>query len=666
MAASLSPSLEQHQKGPATRPALRVLLRGIRGDHELLRWSRLYTGSEADAPHDAAIAPSGNLFRLRNDGGNLRYSSVASPGPGSAFSSWTLLQASIKTGSGVAVSVQGTEGLLVYVRSSQVRFRLGADTGLATWGAEGNVVAENADWLAVAHRPNGDACCVYSVGTAVKRVRRVSGTWGSAATWPHTLGAVDGLAMRYYDGDFHLLVAGRETPVVERRVWGVVLGDGNLLSADAWGPLSNVVARADAKSAVTYRGPHLANLGATRLLGSFAQREGGSPAFDRCMTSHPQGQAGANARFAEPAPHEAQSSHGLALCASTGYAWATTTSGVWRAPRPTADDDVSANVTRASWRIGQKSARLSLELSGDLGSAGWLFPGAVVEIWVGYGSGTGGAAEYGTVVGFIIDRVRRTYEGGRRVTVVEGSGLWEALTALKQPQTWRVAAAGAMARTQIHGELMARAGYGAANAGGVSAAWTGTASPAFVVAIGDSYGAALARLMEPVTDFAKHQGVQASVIVPASAGQAADWALGGPGEHPVRELELVEGGPAARWVRVEGASGYADVVRVPAVKPWLPVSGFALRVLGLFGIATSSEVVEAAAGVARTEELKEGVGSLVGPLHAGLELWDVVSVTDPVLGLSGALYRAIEVGGEYDRRPGRAARYDSVVTLGVR
>ena len=51
-------------------------------------------------------------------------------------------------------------------------------------------------------------------------------------------------------------------------------------------------------------------------------------------------------------------------------------------------------------------------------------------------------------------------------------------------------------------------------------------------------------------------------------------------------------------------------------------------------------------------------------LNAGQELFDVVKVTDPRIGVSARKFRVIGIGLEYSRHPSRRPRYDSLLALG--
>ena len=78
MAVTLSASLAAHQQSRSRRPILRAEAWGTRAGSEVLRWTRIYAGSEADNPHALATIASGgsqHVIRARNTGGTVYASS---------------------------------------------------------------------------------------------------------------------------------------------------------------------------------------------------------------------------------------------------------------------------------------------------------------------------------------------------------------------------------------------------------------------------------------------------------------------------------------------------------------------------------------------------------------------------------------------------------------
>ncbi|MEO9254211.1 MAG: hypothetical protein ABI305_01620, partial [Tepidiformaceae bacterium] len=176
MAHSLTTSLITHQKADRRRPGLIVTASTQRAGIDLLRWSRWYTGAEADAPNAVAVPSDGSLLRIRNDAGTIKMSRVAAPTSGSTFSSWTST-ATGASGSAVAIAATGSAAIFLYVLASglAIGWYYSTNSG-ATWTSGGTLVTEASaiGSVALAFRSNGSACAFYTLGTTttLKRLRR--------------------------------------------------------------------------------------------------------------------------------------------------------------------------------------------------------------------------------------------------------------------------------------------------------------------------------------------------------------------------------------------------------------------------------------------------------------------------------------------------------------
>jgi hypothetical protein len=362
---ALSDELIAHQRGSQRRPVVQVRALAQRFGVRVLRWERFYTGSEASSPHALAIADDGSLVRARNDAGTLFAQRVASPGPGSTYSSWTNL-ASVTSGTGVALASRTGEVLLAYVDSAglTLRVRSSTDDG-ATWSAATAVVTEGSPIgaVAVAFRPNGDACLFYTLGTGttLKSLRRTGGTWaGSGTSWSKSgsVASLTGLAACHDGGDFSVVVTGTEATTLHPRAWGARMGDG-LLPANVWSALTPI-AEADAASTTTFTAPGIVALEGD-VHAAFAQRETGNVAADRVVYAHPAHLTDVNSPWSEPAPHEATGAQGLALAVGSGAVWASTPSGVWYASAPDADI-LSERLVACAVDVGAGSASCRVTL----------------------------------------------------------------------------------------------------------------------------------------------------------------------------------------------------------------------------------------------------------------------------------------------------------------
>lgn len=179
---TLTSTLLAAQKNSSAVPHVQVVLRDRIGGVRRLAWERLYTGTEPDTYHAAAMPGDGSLLRARVDGGQLFYQRVANPEAGSNFGAWTSLGAVANAdvalaaeGASVLLFYVGTDGITIYVRAS-------SDNG-ATLGSASVVAtaASSVTWLAADLKPDETALLIYSTGATVYAVKRQGGVWGAPA-----------------------------------------------------------------------------------------------------------------------------------------------------------------------------------------------------------------------------------------------------------------------------------------------------------------------------------------------------------------------------------------------------------------------------------------------------------------------------------------------------
>ncbi|HET9476654.1 MAG TPA: hypothetical protein VFP63_04115, partial [Dehalococcoidia bacterium] len=136
---SLTPELLAAQRSASAVPYLKAVASDRIGGIRRLAWTRLYTGSEADGYHAACMPSDGSLIRARVSGGRVYYQRVTNPGAGSAFSSWTDLDAAANAD--VALCAEGTRVLLFYVDAAGLVIKVRESTdGGATLGAASTAV----------------------------------------------------------------------------------------------------------------------------------------------------------------------------------------------------------------------------------------------------------------------------------------------------------------------------------------------------------------------------------------------------------------------------------------------------------------------------------------------------------------------------------------------
>ncbi|MGQ9573425.1 MAG: hypothetical protein ACUVV3_09670, partial [Dehalococcoidia bacterium] len=116
---TLPSALLAAQRSASAIPYVQVEIADRIGGIRRLGWQRLYSGSEADSHHAATMPADGSLIRCRLEGGSVYRQRVTSPGPGSNFSNWTLVDAAASAG--VALASQGAQVLLKAAREALLK-----------------------------------------------------------------------------------------------------------------------------------------------------------------------------------------------------------------------------------------------------------------------------------------------------------------------------------------------------------------------------------------------------------------------------------------------------------------------------------------------------------------------------------------------------------------
>jgi hypothetical protein len=622
-----------------------------------LRWERLYTGAEPDSHHAAAVPSDDSLLRARSSGGQLYYQRVASPEPGSDFSSWTAV-AAVSASGGLALASRGSSVLLFSVHTDGVTIhvRESSDYG-ATFGSPVTAAMASGavNWMAAALKSDGTALLVYSVGATVYSVKRVSGVWGSPAAWSHTLASVTGLAC-HYQADFDIGVAGSQADGVAG-LWAVIYGDGYSQALDTWSPLMELTL-ASAGSGVEFRAPALAIMGAYRLF--FVEKYAGSQAYNRACWSHlAPGQDFVTSTWREPVPMEAGGDYGLAAAKGSSYGWLSEPSGVWRAGLGAPVLYLSEDVLEAHAETRAEEGRLRVALRNDDGRYSDLSGGANAVIRCGsqVDFSPGYVTESGPVTSpgarYWIDGWDYVNGGGRATFVLHASDAWGLL------KNWRARRqfAWSAGQSTVYGLLrfiLGRAGLGF---GALSASSTVTSlSPAFTIQPAESGRAAVRRLLAMVPDVLLVSGEDGYLVNP-TAYQSTDYEYGI--EHPI--LEGRYGCRSASFNRVQ-VFGQGLMVED---FDWAGADDVYDRLhqahdRNLGSVAAAQERADA---LLRHEEMRSADDGLLVPVNCGQELYDVVEVTDPGAGLSAARRRVLAISLRYVRD--RLAAYEMRLRLGA-
>lgn len=669
---TLSSNLLAAQRSASAVPYLLIRVSERIAHTVRLRWERLYTGGEPDSHHTVAVPSDGSLLRTRSTGGQLYFQRVANPGPGSDFSSWTVL-ASVSASAGLALATEGSSVLLfsVHTNGVTIQVRESDDSG-ATFGSPVTVATASGavTWMAAALKSDGTALLVYSVGSTVYSVKRVSGAWGSPTAWSHSLASVSGLACYYY-ADFDVAVAGSQSGG-DDGLWTVIYGDGYSQALDTWSPLMELML-ASAGSSVTFRAPSLAVMGPYRLF--FVEKYTGSQAYSRAHWSHlAPGQDFVANTWREPVAMDVEGDFGLAAAAGSGSGWLSTPSGVWQASLAAPVLELGEDTLEAHVETRAQEGRLRVVLRNDDGRYNDLSGGPYAAIR--RGSQVDFNAGYVTASGPVVspgpqywidgwDYVngparsaglsgRQAGGHGRALFVLYASDAWALL------ENWRARRqfawdAGESTVYALLRFILGRAGLGF---GALSASTVVTSlSPAFTVQPAESGKAAVGRLLAMVPDVLLISGFHGYLVNPTAA-QATDY------EYGVKHV-ILAGRYGSRSASLNRVQVFGQDLMVEDFD-WTSVGDIYDRLHQVHdrNLTSTAAAQDRADALLRHGEMQASDNELLVPVNCGQELYDVLEVTDARAGLSGARRRVQTMSLRYVRdRP--TAAYEMGLRLGA-
>jgi hypothetical protein len=658
---TLTSTLEAAQRSSSGSPYVAAVLADYDGYARRVRPRRVYTGAEEVLQHAAAVAGDGSLIRVRlqTAGTDTLYvSRVASPDAESDFSSWSALTTDISDVAGVAVAVLGSSVWVFCVEADDVSIRVftSSDNGASFDGGAAVATAGAAvGSLAACAAADGDILAVWvESGTDVYRAR-FSSTWGTRTASSQTFHAVSGLALTYLL-DWQVVITGQEVTTEEHRVWACRYGDGVNQTINTWGALREVTGAA-AASGVSFASPSVGFLSVFRLY--FVESYSGDEAYDRVQwttldLSHDFNEE----QWREPAAFPYEDPYGLALAVVSGELWLTSPDGVWLSAVPGyAELDVSADVVKASVRVDADGAAVEVDLDNATGSytaygvgdLGALQRGGRLRLTPGYRTSAG--AEIPTPYAYWVEAVELV-TGARPVLRLRARDGWSLL------QRWRARrqfawAAGERLISQLLFFLLTRAGleYGSLDS---SDALT-SLSPAYTVHPGESGVTAVQRLLSLVEDVAFWRGAELTTHLTVD-DDTPSYAVGV--EHALTQARYRADGPAVNRVRVVGLDVYGEATDFASSQ----ATGEYIEQVIDINLTDSEDAVDRAVAVLRKAQLEARRDSLtLFGVHCGVELYDVVAVTDAQAGLDAKPSRVL--GYEWRYEPSRA-RYDMTLTLG--
>ncbi len=672
---TLSSTLTAHQAGGLRRPSVSVIGADLHGGVPFLRWTRWYSGAEAEVPHAAAVADDGSLTRIRNDSGTMRQQRVTTPTSGSTYSSWNSLGACVaSTGCAIAAEPGGARMVMVYVKTGQLRlsYRFSSDYG-ASWSSATDVQSSNEaaaiTWCAVTW--NGNGWRVYYDVSGTIRTRSegatTSGAWGSSTTiTPPSTSSLNGIAAQYYPtaGEIGLVVTLFSTTVLDSVVYAYSAGTGadtsnewrELWRSDGAGTLGPVSM------------PYLSAVGDTPVL-FWRERETGDVAYSRIFMSRGEIDSAGDGWFSEPAPVDVHgSAFGAAVAHIDGEArwYLCFPGGVYAADAYTEDDeqDYGWMMVSVDEKRGLFSGRVKITLDNAAGllDMTWpgLTPGATLRVRLGYRTSAG--EEFGTEQVYTTERVTEytTRYGERRIDI-EAFGVWERLAATRASRLSQVAGF-AGSRESFFAAAVARAGGVRIQRDvthGVSGEWATDHEPSLSVRPGQSWFPVARDLLAAELEHAVPDGDALKVRgIPSSEASDLDLAVSG-GDHQLVSFRRIAQLPAYNWSRVIGDARYSDRFTHASIE----AAGPRMQPMTEDDADTDAKANAYGDGQLARARWATPTAEATFPWHAGLEICDVVEVTDPRLAETAGLYRVIELRGRLDTE---TAMYTATATLAPR
>ncbi|OGO52123.1 MAG: hypothetical protein A2148_12495 [Chloroflexi bacterium RBG_16_68_14] len=645
---TLSSTLLAAQKATSGVPYVEVKVSNRVANITRLRWASQYSASLPDDEHGAA-ADASYLHRVRVRAGTPQYERNAGSG-------WSALSAGTDASRIAIAAVNNQRVMVVYNRAAAIYYRESTDQG-ASFGSETLILTLSATpaALAVAYKnTTGDLAVIWEEGNNLKRIRRTSGAFGSAATWTRSVNSINGVTVQH-SGDFHIVLTGTDTsnrPVVS----STVLGDGFFYSVDTWAALQQI-AEAETGSNVSFGAPSLAVLDTYRLV--FVESYSGTTAYRRPQwTWFPPSQTFVDNAWREPVPFDLDSDKGVAITGNTSTAYLSRPDRTWSASLSSPSTDLTDDVLELALQLRRYRGQARVTLRNDDGRYNNLLGGgysvithgAQLEVSPGYRTANGNEKSSG--LKFWIDRIEHTSEGGKATLVLHASDAWALV------ERWRARrqhhwAAGDDSVSQIMRFVFGRAAIELQNVGVSSTAISHR--PRFTIHPGEDGVQAVRRLLAMLPDTARIAGELAYLSEPKTA-DASVYTYGT--GHAIFRARHASQGLAANRAQVFGSGVLSERFDWPDIQDQFD----RLRQVFDLNMTTATKADQRAQDTLRQEGLELILGELLTPANCGQELGDVIAVTDPNVGLSAQKYRVVGLDLSYARGP--RAVYEQRLMLG--
>ena len=622
-----------------------------------LNFNRLYSGSEPDGFHAAAMPADGSLIRARitptSDASKLYYQRVAAPNEDSDFSQWTY-SGQYNCEAAAAASC-GAEVSIFWIRSDLRIQRIKSTDNGVSWGGPELIdyAASSAiGGICAAYKPDGDLALFLADQSTLFVKKRVSGQWQARAAWDKNTGAISGVSA-VYDGGWNLFVTGKDT-AGNFKLWSLIYSD-----SGSWSEM-NEIATAPAASGYEYRHASLTKPDVFRCF--YVEKYSGEQAYSRPFWTHTaQGSAFNENLWREAVPFNLASEYGVAIVHHGDCCWLSSPGGVWRAALNPDSIDLSADVLSLRQDSDTNSGSLAVELRNDGGKysalPALLRPGSELLLSPGYLTSAGRETNAGR--SFRISAHEYRTSGGKSSLVLHALDGWAALAEWRVRHQFRWNQS--TAQTSVREMLAFVLGKTGIRLEVVSISDAASAfCPDFTVNPGENGRDIVKKLLSFVPDALFIEGNMAYLVNP-QASDAPCYAYGD--AHAILEGRYTQTELSPNALRVEG---------------WNPATGAPVIVnsFGWESIESSydrPEVIEdrnigsAAQAYARGEAVlrKCAISSADGAIevlpNCGQQLYDVIEINEPRAGLSNLRIRVLGLSLTYSPLKGE---YRQSIALG--
>jgi len=659
---TITAPLSTAQRAPVRKPYVAVTISDRFGGIRRLRVTEVYTGSEAAGPHAAASPTDGGLIRLRIEGTTLYRQRDITDG----YSVWTsfrtntrLCALAVYSANLVAFAVDSATPTQVYTATS-------ADNG-ATWSAFALAFThtESVDVLAACAKANGDLCAVMESGNNVAARRYTGGAWAAAVVSSDGLVTPTGLAV-FHHGDFNTVITGAIVTGGGSRLATRIYGDGYSQPANTWGSARSIADTAPA-SAVAYSAPFAARPDVSRM--TVRETFTGTGAYDRIMTAYsPATPDYVSNLWREPSPFNLDHDYGLAIAYNATSFYLTTPSRVYSALLAFASATVTPDVVAIDYpdvHLGTAPTVVAIINRNNAYGTPAAAPepvtiGAEVRIAPGYYDANDNAlSSAGPAVW--VESLEYDYSAPSQGTLrLHCRPMWHWLRAWRAPRAINYASRSPF---QILQDLFARAGFELSSLGASNEATI--AIPSHIIPAGQDGLSAARLLLARVPDVILTRGEFAFLTEPlASEASDAAYARGDAAKHTILAASYRQDAKPATHVRVVGGPA-ANIVGESIDFAEGPLHASAPALTADRNLTTAADALDRATAISRLHTIASRSDAIRTPVHAGLELHDVIDITDARAGLSAAKRRVTALRMTYERRPGRVGKFDHAVALGA-